>query len=196
MAMEQRRQQTLYEVLQISPKATSDVILAAYRVLARTYHPDLNAEPVADRQMGELNAAYAVLSDRARRAHYDAQLARAARATGGGRRTAARSRRADGGRLSAAGARRAKGSVCSPIAVTASPTTPRSALPVERVLAAITLVLVLAAMLTFAVWFVADALDDSPNKSTVHLTETPTSTFGARPAEAAPFTPARRSLNP
>jgi hypothetical protein len=66
------RRINLYEVLQVSPKAGPEVIQAAYRALARTYHPDRNASPDAARQMRQLNAAYGVLSDPERRARYDA----------------------------------------------------------------------------------------------------------------------------
>lgn len=64
----------LYELLQVSPRASLGVIQAAYRVLARAYHPDVNDGPESVRQMRRLNAAYHVLSDPQRRARYDAQL--------------------------------------------------------------------------------------------------------------------------
>src|SRR5215472_4599646 len=69
------RQLNLYEVLQVSPKASPEVVQAAYRVLARAYHPDVNTSPNAARMMRQLNAAYTVLSDPERRARYDAQRA-------------------------------------------------------------------------------------------------------------------------
>jgi len=65
-------ERTLYEVLQVSPTASPEVIRSSYRSLARLYHPDLNGEPEADTRMRELNAAYAVLNDSERRARYDA----------------------------------------------------------------------------------------------------------------------------
>src|SRR5688572_25669057 len=64
----------LYELLQVSPRASEGVIQAAYRVLARAYHPDVNDGPDTVRVMRRLNAAYAVLSDPKRRARYDAQF--------------------------------------------------------------------------------------------------------------------------
>jgi len=64
----------LYELLQVSPRASLGVIQAAYRVLARAYHPDVNDGPETVRVMRRLNAAYAVLSDSRRRARYDAQF--------------------------------------------------------------------------------------------------------------------------
>jgi DnaJ-like protein len=67
-----------YEILQVSPRASQDVIQAAYRVLARTFHPDVNPAPAAAEQMRQLNTAYAVLGEPRRRAGYDAERARAA----------------------------------------------------------------------------------------------------------------------
>ena len=66
----------LYEVLQVSPEANTEVIRAAYRTLARSQHPDVNPDPDATRHMRRLNAAYHILSDPARRARYDAARAR------------------------------------------------------------------------------------------------------------------------
>lgn len=60
-----------YETLQISPTAEPEVIQAAYGRLAQKYHPDRNPHPTAARRMAELNAAYEVLSDPARRRAYD-----------------------------------------------------------------------------------------------------------------------------
>ncbi len=65
-----------YDVLQISPRASQEVIQAAYRTLARSFHPDVNASPDAEARIRELNAAYAVLSDPAGRARYDFERAR------------------------------------------------------------------------------------------------------------------------
>jgi DnaJ domain len=70
------RSSNLYEVLQVSPEASIEVIRAAYRALARAYHPDVNADPEATPHMRRLNAAYQVLSDPDRRARYNAALAR------------------------------------------------------------------------------------------------------------------------
>jgi hypothetical protein len=75
-----------YEVLQVSPRADQEVIQAAYRALARSYHPDVSQDPNAARLMGALNAAYEVLSDPERRARYDVQSARSARIHGTPRR--------------------------------------------------------------------------------------------------------------
>ncbi len=69
----------LYELLEVSPHASSDVIQAAYRVLVRVHHPDRNETAEAAQRTRELNAAYQVLSDPQRRARYDLELVRARR---------------------------------------------------------------------------------------------------------------------
>ncbi len=66
-----------YQLLGINPSATVDEIRDAYRKLARRHHPDSNPEweddVQANRQMAQLNTAYATLRDPARRAEYDRQ---------------------------------------------------------------------------------------------------------------------------
>ncbi len=58
-----------YLILQVQPSAEPEVIQAAYRTLARKYHPDVeDNNPV---QMQELNEAYEVLSSPDKRAAYD-----------------------------------------------------------------------------------------------------------------------------
>ncbi|MFI5258094.1 MAG: J domain-containing protein [Candidatus Limnocylindrales bacterium] len=64
----------LYEVLQVHPRAESEVIRAAYRTLARKYHPDHGGDA---RRMIEINDAWDVLGDPRRRAAYDAERASA-----------------------------------------------------------------------------------------------------------------------
>ena len=65
------RGQNLYELLQVSPNADQEIILAAYRRLILRYHPDRSSEPNAAEMTQRLNDAYAILSDPARRAEYD-----------------------------------------------------------------------------------------------------------------------------
>lgn len=61
-----------YEVLGVPRDATDEEIKRAYKKLARTHHPDLNPEDgEAEARFKEIGAAYAVLSDRDRRARYD-----------------------------------------------------------------------------------------------------------------------------
>ena len=68
-----------YKVLQVDPDADVDVIQAAYRRLARKFHPDLAGGTVdattAEARMIEINTAWDQLRDPARRAAYDRQRA-------------------------------------------------------------------------------------------------------------------------
>ena len=64
--------ESLYRVLQVDPAASPLVIQAAYRVLARIFHPDVEGD---DDHMKRLNHAWAILGDPLRRAEYDRQLA-------------------------------------------------------------------------------------------------------------------------
>ena len=69
-----------YRVLQVDPSAEPEVIDRAYRALALKYHPDRSAgtPDATGTRMRRINEAYAVLSDPARRARYDATLPSAA----------------------------------------------------------------------------------------------------------------------
>ncbi len=60
-----------YEVLGVPRNASQDEIKAAFRRLARQYHPDVSSEPDAEERFKEINEAYAVLSDPQKRAAYD-----------------------------------------------------------------------------------------------------------------------------
>jgi molecular chaperone DnaJ len=61
----------LYAVLGVAREATNDDIRRAYRRLARELHPDINADPEAERRFKEITAAYETLSDPGRRRQYD-----------------------------------------------------------------------------------------------------------------------------
>ena len=63
----------LYEILQVHHAAEPEVVEAAYRRLARKYHPDVNKSDQAEGMMAALNRAYEVLGDPARRAAYDGE---------------------------------------------------------------------------------------------------------------------------
>jgi molecular chaperone DnaJ len=60
-----------YQILGVPRTATQEDIKRAFRQLAREYHPDVNQDPRADERFKEINEAYQVLSDPARRAQYD-----------------------------------------------------------------------------------------------------------------------------
>lgn len=47
-----------YAVLGLAPGASDDEVKAAYKRLAKKYHPDLNPTPEAEERMKEINAAY------------------------------------------------------------------------------------------------------------------------------------------
>lgn len=59
----------LYEILGVSPDASKAVIREAYKRAAMKHHPDRGGDKVA---FQAIQHAYDVLSDRERRAHYDA----------------------------------------------------------------------------------------------------------------------------
>lgn len=67
---------THYDVLGLAASATPAEIRDAYRSMARTHHPDQRAAgaPSSSTTMAELNEAYRVLRDPARRSRYDADL--------------------------------------------------------------------------------------------------------------------------
>jgi curved DNA-binding protein CbpA len=62
----------LYERLAVDARASHEQIVAAYRRLAHSVHPDAHPEdPDAARRFREITEAYEVLIDPARRAGYD-----------------------------------------------------------------------------------------------------------------------------
>ncbi len=61
-----------YKVLGVSTSASQDEIKAAYRKLAKKYHPDLNqGDEAVARQFQEISTAYDLLGDPAKRKRYD-----------------------------------------------------------------------------------------------------------------------------
>src|SRR6185436_20190233 len=67
-----------YKVLQVDSEAEDEVIQAAYRRLARKYHPDLAATPEAAERMSAINAAWEMIGTPAARSAYDESRARTA----------------------------------------------------------------------------------------------------------------------
>ncbi len=58
-----------YEILEVTPDSSSAEIKAAYRRLARKFHPDVNPQGV--KIFKDISKAYATLSDEKKRAQYD-----------------------------------------------------------------------------------------------------------------------------
>lgn len=68
-----------YEILEVNPKASKEVIEKAYKVLVKKYHPDLytgEKRKYAETKIKEINAAYNILSDEFLREQYDYELKR------------------------------------------------------------------------------------------------------------------------
>jgi len=65
----------LYAVLGVSPLATQEEIRHAYRKLVRRFHPDSGSEEASAERFQEVQEAYQVLGDLARRQAYDRRRA-------------------------------------------------------------------------------------------------------------------------
>jgi hypothetical protein len=66
-----RREPTLYDVLEVSPRASQETITAAWRAMAKKLHPDVNKASGSAEAMKAVNLAYEVLNDPVRRRQYD-----------------------------------------------------------------------------------------------------------------------------
>lgn len=68
---------TYYDILQVARNAQAEDIRVAYRRMAQRFHPDKSPDNrFAPRVMANLNKAYEVLSDPARREQHDQWIAR------------------------------------------------------------------------------------------------------------------------
>ena len=67
-----------YRVLQVSPTCDQEVLQAAFRALARKYHPDRDATRHARERMAELNEAYGLVRDPIARERHDRAVRNAA----------------------------------------------------------------------------------------------------------------------
>lgn len=63
-----------YKTLEVDRIASQEVIKAAYRVLAKKYHPDKNSSNNAIKKMQDINMAYEVLSREDLKKEYDKRL--------------------------------------------------------------------------------------------------------------------------
>lgn len=69
--------ENLYELLEVSEKASQEIIEKAYKTLAKKWHPDLQEgsnKALAEEKMKKINNAYSILSDENKRKKYDAKL--------------------------------------------------------------------------------------------------------------------------
>ena len=62
-----------YEILEVHPKASQEIIKKAYQTLAKKYHPDTTDldKNIATKKMAELNEAFSILSNEKSRNLYD-----------------------------------------------------------------------------------------------------------------------------
>jgi len=61
-----------YKILEVSPDASDADIKKSFRKLAKKYHPDTNGgDPKAAARFQEINEAYTVLGDEAKKKEYD-----------------------------------------------------------------------------------------------------------------------------
>lgn len=68
----QARLKDYYQILGIAPVAGTEEIKKAYRALAFKYHPDQNPDsPFAEAQFKEIQEAYSIVSNKAKRQKYD-----------------------------------------------------------------------------------------------------------------------------
>lgn len=85
--MENKR--NLYRILEISESATEQEIKAAYRRLAKKYHPDTHANDKGyEDKFNDISKAYEILGDSKKRQEYDAGRGQQQESTQKGKNTA------------------------------------------------------------------------------------------------------------
>ena len=147
-----------YEQLQVSPRASLEVIHAAYRALARAHHPDVDRTPGAARRMQELNIAYATLCDPKRREAYDTRRERLRRRAS----ASAAARTAEPGEV------RVFPRVVPPVAgVPARAATGGAGLPLGRLLVIGAFVVGVLSLTMLGVWAFGALEDDTPVLTTI-----------------------------
>jgi curved DNA-binding protein CbpA len=66
--------ENLYNILGVSPAATTEEIKKAYRSLAMRHHPDRSTHSNSEARFNAIKKAYELLSDPKKRAEYDQGL--------------------------------------------------------------------------------------------------------------------------
>lgn len=66
--------ENLYNILGVSPTATTEEIKKAYRSLAMRHHPDRNTHAGSEIRFNAIKTAYELLSDSRKRAEYNQSL--------------------------------------------------------------------------------------------------------------------------
>ncbi|MDP4029308.1 MAG: DnaJ domain-containing protein [Gallionella sp.] len=66
--------ENLYNILGVSPTATTDEIKKAYRSLAMHHHPDRSSHSNSEIRFNAIKTAYELLSDPKKRAEYNQSL--------------------------------------------------------------------------------------------------------------------------
>ena len=69
--MEIKTKKNYYNILGVTPDSEAAEVKAAYRSLARKYHPDINKAPESAQKFKDILEAYETLSDTTRRKQYD-----------------------------------------------------------------------------------------------------------------------------
>ncbi len=65
---------TAYDDLEVSPRASHETIEAAFKSLAKRYHPDVSKHKEAGERMRQINAAWERIGDPEKRKKYDKSI--------------------------------------------------------------------------------------------------------------------------